>query len=57
MSGINYPKLRKAWERTCKFNPALAEQIGPPNWLVKERMKPKEEFLAAALRVKSEDLK
>ena len=54
---MNYPKLRAAWEETCRENPRLAEQIGPPNWLVKERMKPKEEFIDAALRVKTEDLR
>jgi len=54
---INYEKLRGAWENTILRNPRLARQIGPPNWLVKERLRKDENFLDAAVRVREEDFR
>ncbi len=57
MREIDYEKLRGAWENTIVRNPRLARQIGPPNWLVQERIRKGENIHEAAIRVREEDFK
>lgn len=49
-----YGGMRARWEEGVARHDYGMWLMGPPSWLVKERQKVGEEFLAAALRVRGE---